>query len=111
MSFGLVGACWGLSGLVGSCREFVGACRNLSGVVGSCRELSELVGSLSGVVGNVDFMESHFEGIAIVVNKMLAEFPIPEILRSVPGKRFVGHLYLPTAHLFALARRSISDQP
>ena len=30
-------------------------------------------------------MESHFEGIAIVVDKILAEFPIPKILRSVPG--------------------------
>ena len=70
MSFGLVGSCRELSGVVRSCRE-------LSGVVGSCRELS-------GVVGNVDFMESHFEGIAFVVDKIPAEFRIPEILRSVP---------------------------
>ena len=62
MSFGLVG--------------------DLSGLVGASRDLS-------GLVGNVDFMESHFEGIAIVVDKISAECPIPEILRSVPGHR--GH--------------------
>ena len=64
-----------LSGLVGTCREFVGTCREF---VRTCRDLS-------GGIGNVDFMESYFEGIAIVVNKILAKFPIPEILRSVPG--------------------------
>ena len=75
MSFGLVVTC---REFVGTCWEFVRSCRELLGVVGSCRELS-------GLVGNVDFMESHFEGIAIVVDKISAEFPIPEILRSVPG--------------------------
>ena len=63
------------------------ACRGLSGLVGACRGLSGLVGTsrdFSGLLGNVDFMESHFEGIAVVVHKISAEFPIPEILRSVP---------------------------
>ena len=68
----------GLVRLVGTCWEFVGTCRDLSGLVGACQDLS-------GVVGNVDFMESHFEGITIVVNKILAKFPIPKILRSVPA--------------------------
>ena len=96
---GVVGTCQELSGfvgsllgLVGSCRELSGVCWDLSGVVGS---LSGLVGScreLSGVVGNVDFMESHFEGIAIVVNKISAEFPIPEILRSVPELQFLARV-------------------
>ena len=65
---GLVGACWDLLWLVGSCWE----------VVKTCQELL-------GGIGNVDFMESHFEGITIVVNKFLAESPIPKILWSVPG--------------------------
>ena len=76
-SFRLVGACWDLSGLVGSLSGLVGSCPDLSGVVGTCWDLL-------GLVGNVDFMESHFEGIAIVVNKISAKFPIPKILRSVP---------------------------
>ena len=74
-----------LSGVVGSFRELsgvVGSCRELLGVVGSCREF---VGTCRDLSGNVDFMESHFEGIAIVVDKISAEFPIPEILRSVPA--------------------------
>ena len=89
-AFGLVGACRGLSGLVGACGglsrvcgEFVGS---LSGLVGTCRDLSSCR-DLWGVVGNVDFLESHFEGIAIVVDKISAEFPTPEILRSVPEAR------------------------
>ena len=43
----------------------------------------------------MDFMESHFEGIAIVVYKILVEFPIPEILRSVPGATYmiINHEY------------------
>ena len=64
--------------LVGACRDLVGTCRDLSGLVGTCWDLL-------GGIGNVDFMESQFEGIAIVVDKISAEFPIPEILRSVPG--------------------------
>ena len=64
----------GLLGLVGACQEFVGTCQEF---VGSCRELS----------GMWIFMESHFEEIAIVVNKILAKFPIPEILQSVPDFR------------------------
>ena len=63
----LAQSCWDLSGLVRTCREFVGTCQE---VVGTCQELS-------GGIGNVDFMESHFEGIAIVVNIISAEFPIP----------------------------------
>ena len=51
-----------LSGVVGNCREFVGSCRELLELVGRNREC----------------------GIAIVVDKISAEFPIPEILRSVP---------------------------
>ena len=62
----------------------VGACRDLLGLVGTCRDLS-------GGIGNVDFMESHFEGIAIVVEKILAKFPIPEILWSVPGSRKIHY--------------------
>ena len=78
---GVVGTCPELSGLVGSWWDLSGVCRDLSGV---CRDLSGVCRDLSGGIGNVDFMESHFEGIAIVVNKILAEFPIPKILRSVP---------------------------
>ena len=76
----LARSCWEF---VGSCREFVGSCRELSGVVVG-RDLSGVCRDLSGGIGNVDFMESHFEGIAIVFYKISAEFPIPEILRSVP---------------------------
>ena len=71
---GLVGICQDLSGLVGTCWEVVGTCQ-------------ELLGGTS----NVNFMESHFEGIAIVVNKILAKFPIPEILWSVPGSNNSGN--------------------
>ena len=87
-SVNVLWACWGLSGLVGSlsglvrtCQEFFGSCQELSGVVGTCQELL-------GLVGNVDFMESHFEGIAIVVDKISAKFPIPKILWSVPDHLF-----------------------
>ena len=77
LCWGLLGVCWDLSGLVrsllglvGTCWDFYGVCQDLWGFVGICRDLS-------GVVGYVDFMESHFEGIAIVVYKILAKFPIP----------------------------------
>ena len=77
---GVVGTCRDL-GVVGSCQDLSGLCRDF---VRTCWDLLGVCWDLSGGIGNVDFMESHFEGIAIVVNKILAEFPIPEILRSVP---------------------------
>ena len=78
---GLSGVCWDLSGLVGRLLGLVGTCRDLSGV---CRELLGLVGvcrDLSGLVRNVDFMESHFEGIGqIPYSRDFAECPrmLPE---------------------------------
>ena len=81
-SVNVLWACWGLLGLVGTCQD-------LSGLVGTCREFVGTCWELWGGIGYVDFMESHFEGIAIVVNKILAEFPIPEILRSVPASKRV----------------------
>ena len=80
----LAWSCRELSGLVGSCPDLSGVVGSLLGLVGRNRDLSGVCRDLLGGIGNVDFMESHFEGIAIVVNKILAEFPIPEILRSVP---------------------------
>ena len=73
----LSGVCWDLSGFVETCQEFVGTCQDLLRLVRTCWDLS-------GLVRNVDFMESHFEGIAIVVDKIFAKFPIPKILWSVP---------------------------
>ena len=48
---------------------------SLSGVVGTCREELGM-----WILWNLTLRESQ-----IVVNKILAEFPIPEILRSVPA--------------------------
>ena len=76
---GLVEACWG-------CWDLSGLVRSLLGLVGTCREVVRTCQELSGGIGNVDFMESHFEGIAIVVDIILDEFLIPEILWSVPAK-------------------------
>ena len=60
MSFGLVGACRGLSGLVGACRDLLGVCQEL---VGTCRDLSGVCWDLSGVVGRN--RECGFYGISL----------------------------------------------
>ena len=69
-----------LSGLVGTCQEFVRSCQELSGLVGSlsgvCRELWGVVGSLWGmwILWNLTLKESQLWSIKFQPNSLFPRF-------------------------------------